>query len=129
MLHDPPRMALLANDSVNLIRESITKNHLSQPSLRVGRFQKICQLATRTGNRQHRIHSASALGFVDQGSQFFGELAVTKFCFVGSDLHGNGEEAIVVAFQVRLQKRFELVSTGHMASSGFAGMVCSTFSR
>ena len=40
-------------------------------------------------------------------------LAVAQLGLVGRHLHGDREEALVIALQMRLQQRLELLSTSH----------------
>ena len=49
--------------------------------------------------------AAPSLGITDHGPQLFGELTVAEPRLVGGDLHGDGEEPVVVAIQMRLQQR------------------------
>ena len=43
---------------------------------------------------------ASVLSRIDQRAQFHGELAVADSGFMRGNLQGNGEEALLIAFQV-----------------------------
>ena len=80
------------------------------------RFQSHC--AVRGSNRYRRTRAASFLGIIDQGPQFFREFAVTESRLVGSNLHGDGEETVVVAVHMRLQQRLDLLSAGHVWAAG-----------
>ena len=57
-----------------------------------------------------------ALGLVDGLSQVGRELAVPEAGFVGCDLHGDGEESVVVAVDVGLYEGLELAAAGHSGS-------------
>ena len=111
-------MALLPDDPPKLIGEHVVQDHLAQPGLRPGRFQEIRQLAARAADRHWRAHAAPSLGIIDHGPQLFRELAVTEPRLVRRDLHGDGEESIVFAVDMRLQQRLDLLSAGHESDSG-----------
>ena len=92
------------------------RDHFSQPRLRIGNLQEVCQLASRAADRHRQIRAATALGLIDHRAEFFGELAVTQPRFMGRNLHGDREEAILVTFKMRLQQRLELLGASHEAS-------------
>jgi len=111
-------MALLPDDPPNLIGEHIVQDHLAQPGLRIGRLQEIRQLTARAADRHRRSCAAPSLGIIDHGPQLCRELAVAKPRLVGGDLHGDGEEPVVVALHMGLEQRLDLLSTGHGSDSG-----------
>ena len=108
VLHDSPGVALLPNDSLNLIGEHVVQNHLAQPRLRPGRLQKIRQLTARAADRHRRARAAPSLGIIDHGPQLCRELAVAEPRLVRGDLHGDGEEPVVFAVDMRFQQRLDL---------------------
>jgi hypothetical protein len=39
-------------------------------------------------------------GLIDQRAQFFRQLSMAQFSLMCSELHGYGEESLIIAFQV-----------------------------
>ena len=120
VLRDPSGVALFTNDASNLGGERFFQNHLHQTGFRVGSFEQVRELAPRASDRNRRARDPPALRLVDHGSQLFGELAVPQPRLVCRDLHGDGEEAVVVAVEVRPEERLDVLSAGHGAFSGNA---------
>ena len=96
-------MALLPNHPPNLAPEVLSQHHLSQSGTRTRRFQQVRQLAARAPDRDWLPGPQLALGSIDQGSQLLGKPPMSTPCLVGSHLHGDGEEPVVIAIHVRLQ--------------------------
>ena len=111
-------MALLPDDPLNLIGEHVVQDHLAQPGLRIRRLQKIRQLTARAADRHRRARAAPSLGIIDHGPQLCRELAVAEPRLVRGDLHGDGEEPVVFAVDMRFQQRLDLLSTGHESNPG-----------
>ena len=118
MLHNPSRMAVFLDNPTNLVGKLTVQDHLFQSSLRAGRLQEIGQFAAGATDRHRRTYAAAFLRIVDHGPKLFGELAVSEPRLVGSDLHRDGKEPVVVAIHMRLQQRLDLLSTGHESTSG-----------
>jgi hypothetical protein len=47
--------------------------------------------------------SGAALGFIDQIAQLLRNTGMAEPCFMSRRLHGNGQEFLVVTFQVALE--------------------------
>ena len=56
---------------------------------------------------------AAVLGFVYQSAQLHGQPAMPELGLMRRHLHGDRQEPLVVAPDVRLQKRLDLLSGGH----------------
>ena len=101
----------------NLVPELLSQHHLSQSCARIGRFQQIRQLAARPPDRNRRPGPRLALGAIDQRAQLLGESAMPTPRLVSGHLHGDGEEAVVIAVRMGLQQRLELFTAGHQEFS------------
>ena len=112
-LHDAAGMTLLPNDTPNLIVKIRSKDHLSEPRLRIRRFQQARQLAARPPDRNRPSRPRPVLRGIDHGAQLFREPAMPTPRLMRGHLHGDGEKAVVVAVNVRLEQRLELFTASH----------------
>ena len=101
---------------MDLSGERFAEDHGSESGFWIRCLKKVIQFATRSGDWHWRCWDTPNLGLVDHGPQFHCELAMALSCFVGCDLHRNRKEVIVVAIEMRLQQRLEVLGVSHRVS-------------
>lgn len=112
--------ALLAQNPLKPDPDLFTQNHVTEPCFRIGHREQSSQVAARPRNwNWTRRLVAVRLSLIYHAADLFGYPPMTLPCSMCSDLHRDGDKAIVIIAQVALDERLDLLCCGQFFNPGF----------
>ena len=112
---EPGELALFLDHALELSGSDFVQHHVPKPVGRMRHRQQVGQFAARLrcaadGDQlPRRVLADPGLGRVDHVAKLLSQLAVAELRFMSGHLHSDRQELTIIATDVRLDERLELV--------------------